>query len=110
MKIKLKVKLKQLTAIEYLLSHVEMPPLVEQVKMHKARINILQNLYKKVINKALPERFAPSDKKVLTLSLEYFEAYELEIHLRQSCRLYDTNSYDYNAVCSIADEIDQKLQ
>ncbi|MEZ7494489.1 hypothetical protein QO206_03265 [Leeuwenhoekiella aequorea] len=105
--IKIKQKPAHYTILQELLSGAQASGRTDREL--KAAQAILQKVYLRVVKKAIEARTNPNSKPK-SLELAYYEAHELEKLLRANRGLFRAGSYEYNAVLSIADELDQKLQ
>lgn len=84
------------------LSGVDFPGLLS--KKEKNRKSIFQQVYLKIAKKSLDAQVNPTDKPV-SLTLNYYEAYELERRLQDEKR----EGYEKNALAIVINELNQKL-
>jgi|TARA_B100000470_G_scaffold206835_1_gene182486 hypothetical protein len=105
--VKIKQKPEHYLVLEQVLHMGQTPNTTTRIG--KAAAAILQKVLVRVAKKAIEARMSPNDKPK-SLELAYYEADALERHLRINRGLFRAGTYEYNAVVSIAAELDQKLQ
>lgn len=107
-KIKLKLKNEWIRTLMNCFLILEVAKIGEQNIDQKVIQSILQVLYKKIASKSVS--ITPSNiQKKCTLSLEYYQAYCLEVLLREKAGHFEKHSYEYYCIKSIADQLNQKL-
>ena len=107
--IKLKIKPNHFLVLQELLPVARIPFGQSQPRAENVLRSILKGVYKRIVNKAIDAKSEPNAKP-RSFKLAYHEADALERILRANRGHYHTVSYEYNAIITIADELDQKLQ
>lgn len=102
--IEIKITPIQLSYINDCFAEMEKPMLCNRES--KVTKNILDNLYKKLLKKAI-NKVGSTDK--FKLSLEFFEAHFLERYLLHCIGRVSKYSHAFNTIQSIINDLNQKL-